>query len=529
MITRRVLTAIGLLALAPYPGLARAAGGGPRLALPEPMDLDRLKDLARALRDRPYAPPPEAPASAALDALTYGPLQEIRYPPGHALFADSPYPVTFFHLGNFFRHPVKVYALEGGQAREVLYGHDLFTYPPGNPAKDVPDGAGFAGFRFQKAPAGQPGDDGDWLAFLGASYFRAAGDGAQYGASARGIAIDTAPGAGRTEEFPVFTRFYVSPASDGAVTVLALLEGQSLTGAYRFVARKEPHVVIDVACTVYMRKSVERFGMAPLTSMLWYSEGMSRFLASDWRPEVHDSDGLLMQTGAGELIWRPLNNPPRLSVSAFADRSPKGFGLLQRDRAYENYLDDGFEENRPDIWVEPQGDWGRGSVQLVEIPTHQETDDNIVALWVPDDAPQAGSDRSFAYRLRWTATEPVATDLARCVATRATKAAWLADADRRPGRANLVRQFVLEFEGAALAGLDPEKATVALTLSRGGVEEVGATWAPYGKPSPWRVFLKVYAEGPDPVEMRLQLKSGDRLLSETWAYQYYPQAPGTVL
>lgn len=529
MITRRVLTAIGLLALAPFPGLARAASGGPRLAPPEPMDLDRLNALARTLRDRPYAPPPEAPASAALDALTYGPLQEIRYPPGHALFAESPYPVTFFHLGNFFRHPVKVYALEGGQAREVLYAHDLFTYPAGNPAKDVPDGAGFAGFRFQKAPAGQPGDDGDWLAFLGASYFRAAGDGAQYGASARGIAIDTAPAPGRTEEFPVFTRFYVSPAADGAVTVLALLESPSLTGAYRFVARKEPHVVIDVACTVYMRKSVERFGMAPLTSMLWYSEGMSRFLASDWRPEVHDSDGLLMQTGAGELIWRPLNNPHRLSVSAFADRAPKGFGLLQRDRAYENYIDDGFEENRPDIWVEPQGDWGRGSVQLVEIPTHQETDDNIVALWVPDDPPQAGSDRSFAYRLRWTVKEPVATDLARCVATRATKAAWLADGDRRPGRANLVRQFVLEFAGGALSGLNPETATVALTLSRGSAEEVGATWAPYGKPSPWRVFFKVYAEGLEPVEMRLQLKSGDRLLSETWAYRYDPQAPGTVL
>ncbi len=268
------------------------------------------------MRDRPYAPPPEAPASAALDALTYGPLQEIRYPPGHALFAESPYPVTFFHLGNFFRHPVKVYALEGGQAREVLYAHDLFTYPAGNPAKDVPDGAGFAGFRFQKAPAGQPGDDGDWLAFLGASYFRAAGDGAQYGASARGIAIDTAPAPGRTEEFPVFTRFYVSPAADGAVTVLALLEGPSLTGAYRFVARKEPHVVIDVACTVYMRKSVERFGMAPLTSMLWYSEGMSRFLASDWRPEVHDSDGLLMQTGAGELIWRRRSTTRTASASA---------------------------------------------------------------------------------------------------------------------------------------------------------------------------------------------------------------------
>lgn len=529
MITRRVLTALGLLALSPRASRAAAGRDGPRLSAPEPMDFDRLKTLARDLRDRPHAPPREAPAPAVLDALTYGPLQEIRYPPAHALFPDTAYPVTFFHLGNFFRHPVRIYALDGGQAREVAYRNDLFAYPPGNPGQDMPDGAGFAGLRFQKFPAGQPGDDGDWLAFLGASYFRAAGDGAQYGLSARGVAIDTGLGPGKAEAFPVFTRFYVSPEAGGAVGVLALLEGESLTGAYRFVAAKEPHTLIDVECTLYLRKPVERLGIAPLTSMHWFSEGMSRFLASDWRPEVHDSDGLLMRTGAGEAIWRPLNNPPRLSVSAFSDMSPKGFGLLQRDRAFANYLDDGFEENRPNLWVEPKGDWGRGSVQLVEIPTHQETDDNIAAFWVPADRPAAGEERAFAYRLRWPVDEPIATDLARCVATRATKGTWLADADRRPGRPNLVRQFVLEFEGAALAGLDPEKAGVSLTLSRGTAEEVGATWAPYGKASPWRVFLKVYAQGPDPVEMRLSLKDGARTLSETWAYRYDPEAPGTVL
>ena len=529
MITRRTLTALGVAALAPAVARGAADGDGPRLYPPEPMDFERLKRLAKDLRDRPHVLPRAAPAPEVLDALTYGPLQEIRYPPAHALFPDTRYPVTFFHLGNLFRHPVRIYALTDGQAREVAYGRDLFAYPPGNPGRAMPDGAGFAGFRFQKFPAGQPGDDGDWLAFLGASYFRAAGDGAQYGLSARGVAIDTALGPGKPEEFPVFTRFYVSPSADGAVTVLALLEGASLTGAYRFVARKEPRTVIDVACTLYVREAVERFGLAPLTSMHWFSEGMSRFLASDWRPEVHDSDGLLIRTGAGEAIWRPLNNPPRLSVSAFADRSPKGFGLLQRDRSFTSYLDDGFEENRPNLWVEPDGDWGPGSVQLVEIPAHQETDDNIVAFWVPADRPVAGEERTLAYRLRWPVEEPVASDLARCVATRATKGSWLADPDRRRGRENLVRQFVLEFEGAALAGLDPEKAGVSLTLSRGSAEEVGATWAPYGKASPWRVFLKVYAQGADPVEMQLFLHEGDRMLSETWAYQYHPEAPGTLL
>lgn len=530
LITRRTLTSIGLLGFSTLATRAFAGTGGLHLSQsPAPMDFDSLKAMARDARDKPYVPVPEAPASAALDALTYGPLQDIRYPPSNALFPGSPYPVTFFHLGNFFRHPVRVFALENGQAREVVYSRELFAYPPGNPAETMPDGAGFAGLRFQNAPAGRPGDDGDWLAFLGASYFRASGDGAQYGISARGVAIDTAPGPGKREEFPVFTRFYVAPYQSGAVTVLALLEGESLTGAYRFVAWKEPHVVIDVECTLYFRRPVTRLGIAPLTSMYWFSEGTSRFLASDWRPEVHDSDGLLLRTGTGEAIWRPLNNPPHLSVSAFSDQSPKGYGLLQRDRSFTSYLDEGYEENRPNLWVEPKGDWGPGSVQLVEIPTHQETDDNVVAMWVPAESPSAGDERAFAYRLRWPVEEPVATDLARCIATRATKASWLSDTDRRSGRENLVRQFVLEFEGSVLTGRNPEKAQVSVTLSRGITEEVGATWAPYGKASPWRVFMKVYAEGTEPVEMRLFLKDGDKVLSETWVYRYYPEAPGTVL
>ncbi len=302
-----------------------------------------------------------------------------------------------------------------------------------------------------------------------------------------------------------------------------------MTGAYRFTAWKEPHVVTDVEARLFLRKPVGRLGLAPLTSMSWFDEGQSRFLASDWRTEVHDSDGLLMHAGTGEMIWRPLNNPPRLMVSAFSDENPRGFGLLQRDRALTSYVDDGYEERRPHLWVEPKGTWGRGSVQLVEIPTRGETDDNIVAMWVPAEPAAAGRDLSFSYRLRWPVDEPVCTPLARCVATRATKAWWLADAERKAGRPNLVRQFVLEFEGEALAGLDPEKAQVSLTLSRGVAEEVGATWAPYRKASPWRVFMKVYAEGPEPVEMRLFLRDGGRTLSETWLHQHHPEQPGTVL
>ena len=435
MITRRTLAALGLLALSPLgtPGSARAQGPG--LGAPEPMDLDRLTALARSLRDAPRAPPPPVRGAATLDRLTYGPLQEVASPASEGLFPGSAYPVTFFPLGNFYRRPVRIFALEGGTAREALYRPGTFTAPPGNPVHDLPADAGYAGFRLQSAPAGKPGDASDWLAFLGASYFRADGDGRQYGISARGVAIDTAPGPGRSEEFPDFTRFYVSPAHDGAVEILALLEGDSLTGAYAFSVRRDPHLAIEVEARLFFRRAVSRLGIAPMSSMMWFSEGPSRFLASDWRTEVHDSDGLLMHTGAGEMIWRPLNNPPAVTVSAFSDRSPRGFGLLQRDRDFKSYVDDGYEENRPHLWVEPRGDWGAGSVQLLEIPTQGETDDNIAAMWVPAEAVGPGQDRTYRYLLRWPVEEPVATGLARCVATRATKAAWLSDPERRPAPA----------------------------------------------------------------------------------------------
>jgi glucans biosynthesis protein len=532
LITRRTLTALGLLALSPLgrgAALAQAPSTGPALGPAEPMDFDILSATAKALRDRPR--PARAPVAfpERLEALTYGPLQEVSYPPANALYADSPYPVTFFPLGTLFRRPVKVHALSDGAAREVLYRPDLFKSPEGNPFRDLPADAGFAGFRLQNAAAGLPGDATDWLAFLGASYFRAAGDANQYGISARGVAIDTAPMPGRSEEFPEFTRFYVAPVRNGSVTILALMEGESLTGAFRFQVRKAPRTVVEVESRLFFRRAVDRLGIAPLTSMMWFSEGPSRYLANDWRPEVHDSDGLLMHTGAGEAIWRPLNNPPVVSVSAFADRSPKGFGLLQRDRAFASYVDDGYMENRPNLWVEPKGDWGAGSVQLVEIPAHQEYDDNIVAMWVPDEPVGPGQDRAYRYALHWPVTEPVASPLARCVSTRTDRATWLMDTARRPGRPNLVRQFALEFEGAVLAGLDPNRCQASIAMSRGVAEDVNLTWGPYESPSPWRLFFKAYAEGREPVEIRLFLKDGARTLSETWLFQLHPEAPGTIL
>ncbi len=424
-------------------------------------------------------------------------------------------------MGGLFRRPVRIFALEGGAAREILYDRGTFDAPEGHPLLTLPGGAGYAGFRVHEAAKASGGEQPDWLAFLGASYFRSAGDGGQYGISARGLAVDTAPMPGKAEDFPDFTRFYVSPADAGVVTVLAYLDGASATGAFSFRCSRSPRIVMDVESAVYPRRAIDRLGVAPLTSMYWFSE-TNKSVSPDWRDEAHDSDGLALLTGTGEQIWRPLNNPPRVMVSSFRDRSPRGFGLLQRDRSFERYRDDVAFERRPNLWIEPSGDWGSGSVQLVEIPTVREYDDNVVAMWVPDRPAGPGDEFRHAYRMRWSVEEPLPGPAARCVGTRMSLAVDTPPAERVPGNAPRERQYVLDFAGPALAGRDPRKAEVVLDLSRGSAADVGAWPDGDGSTRRWRVFLKVFATGPEPVEARLFLREGADILSETWIGQLHP-------
>ncbi|MBL8906185.1 MAG: glucan biosynthesis protein, partial [Rhizobiales bacterium] len=372
-LTRR--SALGVIATSPF---AVAALLEPACALefaaPEPFDFDRLTADAEALARAPYRPA-SVPAAQTLDKIDFEQAIEIEYRPEQTIWADSETPIRLFHPHKFAREPVRIFLVDQGAAREVIYTADLFTFGPKAAfAQTLPHDVGFAGFRVLN-----PHRIGDWLAFQGASYFRSSGELEQYGLSARGIAIDTALPS--PEEFPRFTEFFVE--RDGpSVNVYALLDGPSITGAYRIHCRKDGAVTTEVEARLFARTDIRRLGIAPLTSMFWYSE-LNRAGAPDWRPEVHDSDGLALWTGNGERLWRPLNNPNRVMTSSFSDRAPKGFGLLQRDRGFANYEDDGvFYERRPSVWVEPLGDWGEGAVQLVEIPTDAEIHDNIVAYWV---------------------------------------------------------------------------------------------------------------------------------------------------
>jgi glucans biosynthesis protein len=456
-----------------------------------------------------------------LTRIDYDAHGKIRFKTENALWADGPgaYPVTFFHLGRFFQKPVHMHVVEGGRAREILYDDSYFDMPADSPAHELPRNSGFAGFRFQELRGGKlDWRKNDWTAFLGASYFRAIGELYQYGLSARGLAIDTVVYE-QPEEFPDFTQIYFETprAGSDSVTLYALLEGPSVAGAFRFVMRRENAVVMDITSQFHLRRDVARLGISPLTSMFWFSETMKP-TAADWRPEIHDSDGLAIWTGAGERIWRPLNNPPHVAVSAFADERPRGFGLLQRDRNFDHYQDGVFYERRPSLWVEPQGDWGRGSVQLVEIPTDDEIHDNIGVMWVPAAPARAGVQYDLAYRLTWAADEPYPTPLARCMATRLGNGG-------QPGttRPKGVRKFTVEFLGGPLAELPPGVLPQpVLTASRGQFSQVRTEAVPDGVAGHWRSQFDLAVTGAEPVDLRCYLKNGDQVLSETWLYQYHP-------
>jgi len=533
MNSRRSFLAAGgasLLLTALRAAASEAAPRGLRLGKPVPFAFDALVERARVAARHPYVPPPVLPRDV-LQRIDYEAHGKIHFKPEYALFADGPgpFPVTFFHLGRYFQTPVHMNVVAGGKAREIEYDPAYFDMPADSPAQALPRGAGFAGFRLQESRLGDQAKldwhKNDWVAFLGASYFRAIGGLYQYGLSARGIAVNVAL-ADRSEEFPSFTHFYFETPTDDsdAMTVCAYLDGPSITGAYRFVLRRPAGVAApvttDVEAALFLRSDIERLGLAPLTSMYWLSETLKS--AVDWRPEVHDSDGLALWTGAGEHIWRPLNDPRSTTVSAFVDADPRGYGLLQRDRNFDHYLDGVNYDRRPSLWVEPLQPWGAGAVQLVEIPTDDEINDNIVAMWVPQEPARAGASYRLNYRLHWAADEPFPTPLARCVATRLGRGGQPGQ-PRPPG----VEKFIVEFLGGPLAtlpfGVKPE---AVLSTTRGQFSQVFTEAVPDGVAGHWRAVFDLTvdrtADGTGPVDLRLYLKTAEQTLSETWLYQYLP-------
>jgi len=478
-----------------------------------------VQQLARQRAAKEYRPGTQnLPTSLA--NLTYDQYRDIRFRPASALWrGQALFEVQFFHRGYRVRQRVNVFEVTPEGAGLIEYSPRLFTFGHLTKTPKLSTEVGFAGFRVHY-PLQTPGYKDELLVFLGASYFRVLGRNQHYGASARGLAIDTAEQSG--EEFPTFTDFWlVRPQpNDRSLTIYALLDSKSVAGAYHFEVRPGEVTQVEVHFDLYPRRNIAKLGVAPLTSMFLYGEDGTGRRFDDFRPQVHDSDGLMNETGHGQWIWRPLANPRDLRVNRFVDENPRGFGLVQRDRNFAHYEDvESQYQSRPSYWVQPLGNWGKGGVELVEIPSDEEIHDNMVAYWVPEQPVVAGKPLSFGYLLSAFAENPRWPPGGRVLSARSGNPA-VGDNKGRFGPG--ARRMVIEFAGGELDGMDGNQPVKAeLSADNGQIDALTVQRVP--QTGSWRIAFVVTPRAKKPVvDLRCYLTLYGEVLTETWVYQWTP-------
>lgn len=473
-----------------------------------PSTFDSVETMAAKLAAEPYKETPSIQGD--MRRLNYDQYRALRTKPDTALWREgkSLFRAEFFPAGFIYEKPVQIYLVEGGKAAPVAVAPDQFDFSDTG-LKQPPQKIDLAGFKITY-PINQPDKFDEVAAFLGATYFRFIGRGQIYGASARGLAIDT--GIGKPEEFPFFRAFWLVRPGDGAadMSVWALLDSPGAAGAYAFTLRPGARTVLETKAVLYMRNDVQVLGIAPLTSM--YFSGKSKPTPDDYRPEIHDSDGLLLSTGKDERVWRPLQNPGALNVSAFQDSNPKGFGLMQREREFDRYQDTAANlQARPSLWVEPLENWGDGEVRLLEIPSQSETNDNIAAFWVSRWPAKKGERKQYLYKLSALKDEPALSAAARVVASRSSAVSY----------APKQRRMVIEFSGGDLASLEPQQPVESdVSLSNAKIARTYVESLPWTRN--WRLFVDFEPEGKNPIDMRAKLTLRGAPLSETWINLYRP-------
>ncbi|SHM03218.1 glucans biosynthesis protein [Roseibium suaedae] len=502
------------------PAALAQTGEAPAPAAPPQFSFDDLVNNARERAKGSYSEP-VSNLPEAMNALDYDQLRAIRFRPDHSLWkdTDSSYEMQAFHPGGLFKQPVEVFEVVDGAVTPLHFKSSDFEYrAPLDPAQfDSVELPGVAGFRLHY-PLNRPDYKDELIAFQGASYFRALGKDNIYGLSARGLSVNTAVSG--PEEFPRFSRFFIERPAAGQqeIRLWADLDSPSVTGAYAFVITPGINTQIQVTARLFVRDAIERLGIAPLTSMYLFGEN-DRNGFDDYRPEVHDSDGLMILEKSGDRLWRPLRNPGKLGLSFFYEEGVKGFGLIQRDRSFTNYLDTEAQyQRRPSLWIETIDDWGAGQVMLAEIPSAKEIHDNVAAFWIPNRRAEAGEEFNFRYRMIWGREPEPGTDLALVTSTR-TGHAGSAASDPEKGK----RKFVVVFAGGGLetlGGDDPLEADLA--VFNGKPENQFLQKVENGA---WRLIFDVEREdGSRPVEMSLRLKINGKYLTEKWIYQWNSEA-----
>ncbi len=499
------------------PALLAASRAAAQDTPSRPFSFDLLTEEAR---NRAAGPAPEAEAIPQVFAeMTYDDYNFIAYRPARARWnvPDITWRLMPFHLGWLFKEPVHLFEVVDGMATGMDFTTDDFEYrhrlkgmvPPGTALPGV------AGFKLTH-PMNRGDKMDEVISFIGASYFRALGLGNAYGLSARGLAIDS--GLPKAEEFPRFSGFWIEKPAPWAdtMTIYAALDSASVTGAYRFVVTPGVETTVDVTARLFLRSDVEQLGVAPLTSMFLFAD-INRGDYDDYRPRVHDSNGLRIVRADGDVIWRALDNPQALSSSYFAETQPRRFGLHQRGRDFDDYQDAGARYDlRPSVDIEPVGDWGSGKIRLFELPTAVEVHDNIGAFWIPDTPIRAGDAHEFAYRMHWGRLEPdYADDRAIVWATR-SGIGGPAGLENPPG----THKFVVDFKGGMLGRLPEDDAEVKPVLTINGGKADVTTLSKLPGSDVWRLVVDVASESGTLVEMTAHVAGYERKLSEIWSFQW---------
>jgi glucans biosynthesis protein len=480
----------------------------PQPPAPPPFSRDMIVEFARSLATKPYTPPPtDLPPPFA--NLTYEQFVGIKTKPGSAIWAgdNKSFCIEPLHRGNIFTTAVDLFVIENGTATRVAYDQNRFDYGGLKIPEKLPD-IGYSGFRVLHAAPGGP--EAELAIFQGASFYRAVAAGQNLGVTARGLSIRTADPRG--EEFPAFRSFWIEKPAAGAnaLVIHALLDSPSVAGVYHFTLRPGEATIIDTELTLFARTTVDHYGLAGFAAASLFTP-LDRRRPDDLRSMVSAANGLQMLTGAGEWLWRPVSNREELQFSSFVDVNPKGFGALIRNRDVADYQDDDQHwERRPSLWSEPLGEWGEGAIQLVEIPSESENNENIVAYWRPKAPLVGGATAPFAYRQFWCWEPPSRPPMAIARHSRS---------GRVPG--SKLRRFVVVFYGDVLG--DQEKTarlSAALTTSPGSATNVRTFINTQAKTC--RVVFDVDPAGENFCELRLVLRAGEEPISETWLYRWTP-------
>ncbi len=489
-----------------------------QMAFSAVFDYQNVIEKAQKLADAPYQAevvklPPE------LAQMDYDSFRSLRYvrEQGPWYRKNIPFEIQFFHMGSIYQNSVRVSQLIAGKEQYIPYLPKSFTLND-KPIENIKGNIDYAGFRLHY-PLNTPDYYDELIAFLGASYFRALGQNQKYGLSARGLAIDTGVQTG--EEFPIFKEFWIKrPAMrQRNMTIYALLDSPRVSGAYSFFIQPGKTTKIDVVATLFPRADVQKIGIAPLTSMYLFGENTkNKFF--DYRPEVHDSDGLLIHNGNDEWLWRPLDNARQLRMSSFSDKELKGFGLFQRDRNPDHYQDlEAHYQERPSVWIEPLEGFGIGRVHLVEIPSDKEIHDNVVAFWWPDQPIKKGKSYTFKYRMYWTSENPDSNDRGVVIATRS----GIGGVSGTPNESAI--KYVIDFKGGLLDKISDETQLIPdVSVDNGEIKNVVVQ--KNGVDGGYRLFFDFEPSGRT-AELRASLKSAreadkDAVLTEVWTYQYLP-------